>query len=127
MKPYQATATATAALFLGACSTVPSHQQYDYALVDPQRTDMVAYDKDYNDCAALANQANVGNAAVGGAVIGAGVGALLGALLCGRQCAAWGAGYGAGYGGTSSAVVATVDQQATLRNCLTGRGYHVIR
>jgi hypothetical protein len=127
MNHYQSTATATAVLLLSACSTVPSYPQFDYALVDPQRTDLVAYDKDYNECAALANQASVGNSAAGGAVIGAGVGALLGALLCGRQCAAWGAGYGAGYGGTSGAISATVDQQSTLRNCLVGRGYHVIR
>ena len=114
-------------MMLAGCATVPSYPQYDYALVDPQRTDMVAYDKDYNECAAIANQASVGNSAVGGAVIGAGVGALLGALICGRSCAAWGAGYGAGYGGTSGAIVATVDQQSTLRNCLAGRGYRVIR
>jgi hypothetical protein len=135
MNATRAIAAATAALYLAACTTVPAQPQADYSLVDPGRTDMVQYAKDYEDCAHLANQADVASSAAATAAAGAALGAILGALIggviCGSSCAREGAAFGAGYGGTSGAVsgagAAARDQQVTVRGCLSGRGYFVIR
>ena len=127
MHTQQVLAAMTATAFLGACSTVPTQPQADYTLVDPGRTDMTQYQTDYADCARLANQADVGASAAGGAVVGAMVGGLIGALICGRSCAAWGAGFGGGQGAVSGGVAAARDQQFTVRGCLAGRGYNIIR
>ena len=123
----RAIAAATATVFLAACSTVPPQPQADYTLVDPGRTDMAQYQIDYTDCARLANQSDVGASAAGGAVVGAMVGGLIGALICGRSCAAWGVGFGGGQGAVSGGVAAVRDQQVTIRGCLAGRGYFIIR
>jgi hypothetical protein len=135
MNATRAIAAATAALYLAACTTVPPKPQADYSLVDPGRTDMAQYAIDYEDCARLANQADVANSAAATAAAGAALGAILGALIggviCGSSCAREGAAFGAGYGGTSGAVsgagAAVRDQQVTLRGCLAGRGYFIIR
>lgn len=127
MNGHQAVAAVSAAALISACSTVPSHPQADYTLVDPGRTDMARYAIDYEDCARLANQSDVGASAAGGAVVGAMVGGLIGALICGRSCAAWGAGFGGGQGAVSGGVAAVRDQQVTIRGCLAGRGYFIIR
>lgn len=128
-------AAAVALALLAGCSTVPPQPQLDYSLVDPAGVDMARYQADFADCAALANQANVaGTAATGAAVmagVGSVIGALLGAAICGHSCARQGALIGAASGvssgATSGAAAAITDQQITLRNCLTGRGYRVIR
>jgi outer membrane lipoprotein SlyB len=127
MKATRAIATATATVFLAACTTVPQKANPDYTLVDPGRTDMVQYEIDYADCAWVANQSNVAANAAGGAAVGAVIGAVFGALLCGRACAGWGASGGAIGGATGGANAAVRDQQVTIRGCLTGRGYFVIR
>lgn len=109
-------------------------------LVDPARTDMAAYDRDYGECVALANQTDAGQAAgagaTGGAVAGALVGALIGAVIghAFNDTAAgvrYGAALGGLEGGTAGAAggygAARVDQESALRNCLKGRGYALIR
>ncbi len=112
-------------LTLTACAVAP--RQDSYSLIDPQGIDMAKYQADYDDCANLANQTDVGDRAAGGAVFGALLGAVIGGALCGRDCAtstaAWGAAGGAA-GGTGGGVR---EQQTTLRACLRGRGYSVIR
>ncbi len=110
---------------LAGCAVAP--QRLDYSLIDPAGIDQARYSRDYNECAALADQTNIGNRAAGGAVFGALAGALIGGALCGRNCsrdlAAWGAGAGA-VGGTGGGIQ---EQQHALRACLAGRGYRVIR
>lgn len=120
-------AAATAGAFLAGCTTVPMQHRLDYSLVDPARTDMTQYAKDYEDCARLANQSDVAVNAAASAAAGAVIGAVLGALLCGRACAGWGAGGGAMGGMAGGANAAVRDQQVTIRGCLAGRGYFVIR
>lgn len=127
MKATRAIATATAAAFLAACTTVPPQPRADYTLVDPGRTDMVQYAKDYEDCAVLANQSDVAASAAATAAVGAVIGGILGALICGRACASWGAAGGAVGGASSGTGAAVRDQQVTIRGCLSGRGYYVIR
>lgn len=127
MNGHQAVAAVSAAALMSACSTVPPQAQSDYTLVDPGRTDMTRYAADYEDCARLAAQADVVGSSAGGAVIGAVIGGVIGAIICGRQCAAWGAGLTATHGAASGAGAAVRDQQITVRNCLAGRGYNIIR
>jgi uncharacterized protein YcfJ len=127
MKATRAIATATAAAVLAACTTVPPKANPDYTLVDPGRTNMAQYELDYQDCARLANQSDVAASAAANAAAGAVIGAVLGALLCGRACAGWGTAGGAAGGASGGANAAVRDQQVTIRGCLTGRGYFVIR
>ena len=73
-----------------------------YSLVDPKGVDPAKYDQDYRECAALANQTDVGersaSSAAAGAVAGALIGALLGIAIGGKGSYA---GYGAGIGAAS--------------------------
>jgi hypothetical protein len=132
MKPTL-TAIVVASVLTG-CAVAPVARN-DYSLIDPRGVDMGRYQKDYADCAALANQTRpedrAAAGAVGGAAIGAVFGALLGAVICGRECANAGAGIGAVSGvahGAAGGVASGVqEQQMTLRRCLAGRGYNVIR
>lgn len=127
MKTKRIIAAALIAALTASCSTVPQRANPDFSLVDPGRTNMAQYELDYQDCARLANQSDVGASAAGGAVVGAVIGGILGALICGRACAGWGAAGGA-TGGASSGINAAVrDQQVTIRGCLAGRGYTIIR
>jgi outer membrane lipoprotein SlyB len=116
-----------AAALLGACTTVPQKHDPNFSLVDPARTNMVAYQADFEDCSRLANQSDVGASAAGGAVVGAIIGGLIGAVICGADCAAWGAGLTGAHGAASGARGARVDQQTAIRGCLSGRGYYIIR
>jgi len=113
------------ALLLAGCAVAPPRS--DYSLIDPQGVDMAQYQRDYADCAQLANQTDVGDRAAGGAVGGAIFGALLGAVLCGRNCVGAGAAGGALGGTTGAAASGVREQQGALRACLSGRGYRVIR
>lgn len=113
------------ALILSGCAVAPINT--NYSLIDSQGVNYAQYERDYADCAALANQTDVANRAAGGAVAGAVFGAILGAMLCGRNCARSGAAGGA-LGGTTGAVTRGVrEQQGALRACLSGRGYRIIR
>lgn len=110
---------------VAGCAVAP--QRMDYSLIDPQGVDMDRYAFDYDDCAYLANQTSVGGRAAGGAIFGALLGAMIGGAICGRACAEAGA-RGGVVGGTVGAAGSGVrEQQTTLRACLQGRGYSVIR
>jgi len=108
----------------------------NYSLVDPKGIDPAKYEQDYRECAALANQTDVGERAASSAAAGAVAGALIGALLgvaIGRNgsYAGYGAGVGAASGVSQGAVAGAAsgvqEQQMALRRCLIGRGYSVIR
>ncbi len=122
------------AVLLAGCAVAPV-AQYDYSLIDPKGVDMAQYQQDYAECAALANQTRPEDRAVagaaGGAAFGAVFGALLGAAICGSDCAGQGAGIGAATGVAQGAAAGAgsgmQEQQQVLRNCLSGRGYRVIR
>lgn len=142
MDPRKALALslACALLLQGCASRIARDPNVRPTLVDPARTDMIAYDRDYGECAALANQTDAGQSAgsgaAGGAVAGAIVGALIGAVIghALNDTAAgmrYGAALGGVEGGTAGAAggygAARADQERALRNCLWGRGYSLIR
>lgn len=110
---------------LTGCAVAP--RQDSYSLIDPNGVNMAQYQQDYDACAALANQTAVGDRAAGGAMFGALFSAVVGAALCGRNCSAQMAGWGAAGGATGAAGAGVREQQTTLRACLAGRGYRVIR
>lgn len=110
---------------LTGCAIRP--QTLDYSLIDPKGVDMAKYQLDFNECAVLANQTRVAQRAAAGIVIGAIGGALIGGLLCGRVCAEAGARGGAAGGVLGATQGGVQEQQTTLRACLSGRGYTVIR
>lgn len=129
------------ALLLQGCATqIARNPNARPTLVDPARTDMAAYERDYGECVALANQTDAGQSAqagaVGGAAAGAVVGALIGAVIghalndtsAGMR---YGAALGGVQGGTEAAAgaygAARGDEETALRNCLRGRGYGLIR
>ncbi len=129
------------AIALQGCATqIARNPDARPTLVDPARTDMTAYERDYGECVALANQTDAGQAAgsgaTGGAVAGAIVGALIGAVIGHAfNDTAAGARYGAALGGVEAGTAgaahgygaARLDQETALRNCLKGRGYNLIR
>jgi len=142
MKAGKAVAVSLAlALVLQGCATqVTRNPNERPTLVDPARTDMGAYQRDYGECAALANETDAGQAAgsgaAGGAVAGAIVGVVIGAIIGHAfNDTAAGMRYGAALGGVEGATggaagaygAARVDQETALRNCLRGRGYSLIR
>lgn len=131
---------AAALLATGCASRITRDPNARPTLVDPGRTDMAAYERDYGECVALANQTDAGQSAgsgaAGGAVAGAVVGALIGAVIGHAfNDTAAGARYGAALGGLEGGTAgaagaygaARVDQETALRNCLRGRGYALIR
>lgn len=133
--------TAAIALAVSGCaSQITRDPGARPTLVDPKLTDMAAYERDYGECVALANQTDAGQSAgsgaAGGAVAGAVVGALIGAVIGHTfNDTAAGARYGAALGGLEGGTAgaagaygaARVDQETALRNCLRGRGYALIR
>lgn len=134
------TAVLFTVLLSGCASQISRNPHSRPTLVDPARTDMAAYERDYDGCVALANQTDAGQAAgsgaAGGAMAGALVGALLGAVIGHAfNDTAAGARYGAALGGVEGGIggaagsygAARVDQETALRNCLRGRGYSPIR
>ncbi len=127
-------------LVTGCLATVPVNPYERPTLVDPYRTDMVAYQRDYGQCASLANQtdaqAAANSGAVGGAVLGVLFGAAVGAIIgAAFHDAGSGAAFGAALGGVEGAAggaagsygAARADQEGSLRACLRGRGYNLIR
>lgn len=97
-------------------------------LVDSQGVDMARYEGDLRDCQQYATQ--VAGAAEN-AAIGAAVGAIFGAVLA----AAAGSRYdrhatarvGAVTGAAAGAAEGETDQRNIIRNCMSGRGYRVLR
>lgn len=88
---------------------------------------MEQYDSDYKDCASLANQTDVQKGATTGVIAGAALGGFFGAVIGGSDGARMGAALGSGQGLVQGGVSAKREQDNTLRACLAGRGYRVIR
>lgn len=88
-----------------AIETAPS---MTYTLVDPTQVDMVKYEKDFADCAGIANQNE---------------GSVKGKVTDAARTAASKASFGV----LGSSKSSEADRGATLRKCLSGRGYTVLR
>src|SRR5512132_1083790 len=94
------------ALCTAACSSDP--------IVDMKGVDQERYSQDLAECRQYADQVHVARSAGGGALLGA----------------AGGAAVGGGAGGTSGLFAGGASgankEQRVVRNCLRGRGYHVL-
>jgi outer membrane lipoprotein SlyB len=110
------------------CATQVS-RQYDtnYSIVDLRGVNLERYGVDYGECADYANQSDTQKNMVAGALAGALLGALVGASLGGGDMIQHGVASGVGAGAMAGATHSVADQQSTLRKCLAGRGYRVIR
>ena len=127
-------------LLAGCATTVPMQSTGRPTMVDPKYTDMARYEADFGDCARLANETDAANTAaanaaargVAGAIVGGILGAIVGAAFGdagsgARYGAALGGVEGVAVGGSQGYVAGRIDQETALRNCLTGRGYRLIR
>jgi hypothetical protein len=111
------------ALCAAACSSDP--------IVDMKGVDEARYRQDLAECRQYTDQVDVARSAAGGAMLGAAGGAAVGAVvgaITGRP--GTGAAIGAGGGGTSGlfggGVSGEKKKERVVRNCLRGRGYHVL-
>lgn len=111
-RPGRALCVIGAALLAVACTTlepaIGTQPDEGYDLVDSSKTDMAQYAKDYEACAAIANQnpssaSHVATRTVGTVADRATFG------LIGQKAAKDG------------------DRRSVLKRCLTGRGYNVLR
>lgn len=112
-------------LSLAGCATVQGSPNADLSLIDTWGVNPAQYERDYSQCAQLANQTNTTGRAIAGMFAGALVGAVVGRSYGydGGSFARAGAvgGMGAGIGNGE------VEKQRALRLCLQHRGYAVIR
>ena len=101
-------------------------------IVDTKGVDQSRYETDLKECQAYAEQVSPAQEAAVGAVIGAGIGTALGAIVgafLGDTGA--GAGIGAALGGAKGGITGAgggmQGQTDIIRNCMSGRGYKVLR
>jgi outer membrane lipoprotein SlyB len=110
-------------LALAACSSDP--------IVDMKGVDQAEYAHDLEECRAYADQVSVAGNAAGGSALGAAAGGAVGAAVgaisgrpgTGAAVGAAGGGASGLFGGASRGVS---KQERVVRNCLRGRGYHVL-
>ena len=101
-------------------------------VIDPKGVNMNQYEVDLLDCKTIAGEQSIvaesAQTALVGATAGAVVGTIVGAIF-GDPAA--GAASGAGYGGAGGAVDGAVSglrgQSQIVSNCMSGRGYRVLR
>lgn len=100
-------------------------------VVDLKGVDQVEYQSDLEECRAYAENVDVGTSAATGGAVGAGVGAATGAAVGAvTGSPGLGAAIGAAGGGTSGLFGGLFrgasKEKSIIRNCLRGRGYHVL-
>jgi len=112
-------------LALGACANYQP-------IVDTKNVDMNKYNQDLAECQQYAAGISPATEGLQGAALGATVGAAIGAVAGAFVGdAGLGAGAGAALGGTEGAIGGAANgaqgQTDVIRNCLSGRGYSVLR
>lgn len=117
------TLLAALGMAVAACSSDP--------IVDMKGVDQARYESDLAECQKYADQVSVAQNAGGGALLGGAAGAAIGAAIGAvTGSPGTGAAVGAAGGGTSGLFGGTArgasKQQQVVRNCLKGRGYHVL-
>lgn len=112
MKTRIALTLPAACLILGACASMePSIADKPiagYDLVDLSRVDAAKYDKDYSECAAIANQDSTNVAKLAGKTVGVAADRASMGII--------------GFRADKDA-----DRSTVLKRCLSGRGYNVLR
>ena len=127
MKPYLKSSVIifSAAALLAGCATTGTGSNFR-PIVDNKGVDLNRYETDLLECQEYAKKTpNAGKSAAGGAAVGAALGLAL-ALIGGDKKLA-SAGTGAVIGGAAGAAAGEGSQRDIIRNCLTGRGYKVLK
>jgi outer membrane lipoprotein SlyB len=120
-RPADVTRTAVLVLVTGvlgaACAGNPR------PIVDTKDVDMTQYQADLDECSQFGQEVDVGGGVVRGALLGASVGAFFGALAgdFGTDAAVGGVS-----GGTWSGLENEAKRQYVIKECMRGRGYHVL-
>ncbi len=104
----------------------PGRHQGGNIIVDTKNTDMEAYYQDLHECRNYASQVNVGEKVATKAATGAVVGGAIGAIIGDSGSAGRGAGVGGVLGAVKGVGQGHREKQQVVRNCLRGRGYHVL-
>lgn len=110
---------------IGGCAVVPSKSNPDYSLIDTYGVNMAVYERDYQDCARLANQSDMATHALAGALAGALLGAAIGPSY--RVSNNYAMRSGASVGLSAGAAHGMREARYAMRACLQNRGYAVIR
>ncbi len=107
--------TAAAIVLLSSCASRP--------VIDPYGVDMAQFQRDLEDCEAIAGQIDSGGQVAQSALLGALIGAAIGLVSydVGGHAAA-----GAVTGGVAGAGAAHNEKAVVVRNCLYHRGYNVL-
>lgn len=113
------TLTLCAAITLAGCGR-------DAVIVDTKGMDTSHYQQDRAECETYADQVSTGGKVAKSAGFGAAVGAAIAAIFGDKQAIVRGAGTGGVLGGAQGAVQGEGQKDQVLRNCLRGRGYHVL-
>ncbi len=114
-------------LLLGACNG----KNYR-PVIDPKGADLSRYEADLVECQSIAAEQSVLAESAQGAVVGAAAGAVVGSIVgaifgdAGEGAAA-GAGWGGGQGAIDGAMNGLNGQSQIISNCVSGRGYSVLR
>ncbi len=97
-------------------------------IVDMKGVNTHQYEQDLAECATYADEVEVTRKALGGAAAGAAVGAVLGAIWDGHSGSdvGRGAASGAVLGGAGGVGSGLGERDQVVKNCLRGRGYHVL-
>ncbi len=98
-------------------------------IVDTKGVDKLKYEKDLQECQAIAKEEAIGSGK--GAVIGAVAGAVIGAVASAvidpdGRTGDYGIRVGTIYGAGSGAVAGAEQKMAIVKNCMDGRGYKVL-
>jgi outer membrane lipoprotein SlyB len=94
-------------------------------IIDEKGVDMAHYQENLTECESYAQQVKVGEKTAKGTASGAVVGGAVGAVSHHRDTAE-GAAIGAITGGVAGLSEGERDQVRVVKNCLRGRGYHVL-
>jgi outer membrane lipoprotein SlyB len=95
-------------------------------IIDTKGVNMTQYDRDLSECQAYADEVEIARKAATGAVKGAVVGSVFGTIVGNGRVAQRGAGVGAVGGGARGVGDGLNERERVIRNCLVGRGYHVL-
>ena len=124
-KGYRMVGLAAVLMSLAACAG-PGSRGNNGVIIDTKGVDQYAYERDFRDCEAYADQVAVGRQAAGGAVAGAVIGGAVGAIAGDSGTAKRSAGVGGVVGGAKGASSGLQERDRVIKNCLRGRGYRVL-
>jgi outer membrane lipoprotein SlyB len=113
-------------LALSGCAQHRQHQAGGDIIIDTKHVDMGAYYQDLHECRSYAAQVNVGEKVATRAITGAVVGGAIGAIVGDSGSAKRAAGAGGVLGAVKGTGQGYGEKRRVVRNCLRGRGYHVL-